>query len=473
MSISKKTISFQKKGEATPPTLQDAQGVRGFLSRFLEAEKKHSPILFWAGVVGILTGLIGGVFRLVLERTTELRHYVSNLGSVLGDFAWAVPMVYSAVLLAIALFFVRRFAPETGGSGVQEMEGALDNVRPVRWKRVIPVKFFAGLSALGGGLVLGREGPTIQMGGALGKMISDLFKQTGTNAHILIAAGAGAGLAAAFNAPLAGILFVVEEMRPQFKYSFISVQAVMVACAMSDIVVRALTTQAPVIPMNVYQYPALHSLWVFIIFGAIFGVFGFIFNKLIFVMLDFFSNQKGWSYKLIGIYVGAGIGLLAWAYPGTVGGGYQIIPEAVQSKLPVLTLFFLFVVRYGTTVVSYGSGAPGGIFAPMMALGTLFGMWFGTVFDHAIPGMVHAPGVFAIAGMGALFSATVRAPLTGIALAIEMTGNYYQILPLILTCMTATLVAQWLGGKPIYSLLLHRTLELAKRLKSSEPASES
>ena len=113
-------------------------------------------------------------------------------------------------------------------------------------------------------------------------------------------------------------------------------------------------------------------------------------------------------------------------------------------------------------MISYGSGAPGGIFAPMLALGTLFGMWYGHIAHGFLPDLIVRPELFAVAGMAALFCATVRAPLTGIALTIEMTGNYYMILPLILTCLTATLVAEGLGGKPIYTVLLRRTLRLAK-----------
>jgi len=207
-------------------------------------------------------------------------------------------------------------------------------------------------------------------------------------------------------------------------------------------------------------------LWLFLIFGAIFGLFGFVFNRLLVATLNFFAGLRGWSYVLTGLYVGAFIGFLGWLFPDTIGGGYEVISQALGSKIPIATLLILFIARYGTTVLSYGSGAPGGIFAPMMALGTLFGMWFGHVAHVWFPGLVAHPGIFAVAGMGALFSATVGAPLTGIALAIEMTGNYQEILPLILTCMVATIVAHGLGGRPIYTVLLQRTLDLAKKATS-------
>ncbi len=156
----------------------------------------------------------------------------------------------------------------------------------------------------------------------------------------------------------------------------------------------------------------------------------------------------------------AAIGLLGAFYPLAVGGGYGVIPRALQDTTPTMVLAALFLARFGTTMVSYGS-VRGGIFAPLLALATLFGMWSGHYAHAWFPEWIEYPQVFAVASMGALFSATVRAPLTGIALTIEMTGNYSLILPLILTCMVAAIVAQALHGKPIYTVLLKRTLDRA------------
>lgn len=444
--------------DASPP------GDHATHRRFLEAEGLRPMVLFfWAAVLGSLVGLVGGVFQLSLEAIEEWREGFSA-GFASGRVLWwLVPTVFSALAVFVALLLVRRIAPETGGSGVQEIEGALDDLRPLRWQRVLPVKFFGGLCSLGGGLVLGREGPTIQMGGNLGKMVGDLFKLQSVDVHTLIAAGAGAGLSAAFNAPLAGILFVIEEMRPQFKYNFLSVHSVLIASVMADIVLRMLMGQGQDIQMQAIPAPPLESLWLFPVLGLLFGVLGVLFNRLLVKTLDFFAGLKGWNYALAGLYVGAAAGLVGAFYPHVVGGGYELIPRALGETIPTATLLVIFVARFGTTMVSYGSGAPGGIFAPMLALAIVFGMWSGH-FAHAwFPQLVAHPQIFAVAGMGALFSATVRAPLTGIALTIEMTGNYSLILPLILTCMAAAIVAQALGGRPIYTVLLKRTLDRAQK----------
>ena len=235
------------------------------ISRFLAAEKRYSPILLWSVVVGILTGLVAALFQISIEKVQELREILLRSLPQVPPLLLAASVIFSAVLVYLAFLLVRRVAPETGGSGVHEIEGTLDEVRPIRWKNVLPVKFIGGLLALGSGMVLGREGPTIHMGGNIGKMVADLFKAGKEEAHALIAAGAGGGLTAAFNAPLAGILFVFEEMRPKFRYNFLSVQAVIIASAASDIALRSVMGQRPEIEMTILATPPLTSLWLFTI----------------------------------------------------------------------------------------------------------------------------------------------------------------------------------------------------------------
>jgi CIC family chloride channel protein len=439
------------------------RGMDQVKSKLSTKEKGSSIVLLWALIVGALTGLIGALFQIALAHIANLKELFLSLLESTPGLPLIGSILISGVMVFITLLLIRKLAPETGGSGVQEIEGALDNLRPLRWKRVIPIKFFGGLLSLGSGMVMGREGPTIQIGGNVGKMISDIFKSNKTDTHALVAAGAAGGLSAAFNAPLAGILFVIEEMRPEFKYNFLSVQAVIIASATADIVLRLMVGQSLAIPMHMLSTPPLLSLLLFLVFGCVFGLFGFVFNNLLVKTLNFFSSLTGWPFTLTGLIVGGVIGALVWYFPDAIGGGYVVIPKALSGSIPVMMLLLLFVIRFGTTMVSYGSGSIGGIFAPMLALGTLFGMWFGHFAHFLLPDLVVQPEVFAVAGMAALFCATVRAPLTGIALTIEMTGNYLMILPLILTCFTATIVAQGLGGQPIYTVLLKRTLDIARR----------
>jgi len=428
--------------------------------KVLLRERRHYSFLLLSGVVvGCLAGVVGSLFQLSIIWFTELKYYLANtfIHNQIGRYSFLI--LFCVVSIVVAIILVKKFAPEAAGSGVQEIEGVLLNYRKLRGHRVLPVKFIGGVLALSSGLVLGREGPTIQMSSAIGKMFSDRFRLRPEFTHAIIAAGAGAGLSVAFNAPLAGILFVIEEMRGEFRYSFMSMNCVIVASICADIVLRLIMGQKPDIIMTYFSAPPLGSLWMFVVFGCIFGCFGVIFNRYLIKTLNFFSDSKQSVYWPMIIVVGIVVGALTIFYPYAVGGGYSIISDALSYKVPIMALLLLFIIRMIATWVSYGSGTPGGIFAPMIALGTVFGMWYGQFAHYFFPELVTHPGIFAVAGMSALFTATVGAPLTGILLVTEMTMNYALILPLIITCFSATITAFLLGGNPIYETLLERTLK--------------
>lgn len=443
------------------------------INQFLSKDKTPISVLILSLIVGVLAGLVGTYFEIAVHFVSETRTewLKSEIGSALP--LWLAAFIISALLAFIGYFLVHRFAPEAAGSGIPEIEGAMDGIRPVRWWRVIPVKFFGGMGALGSGMVLGREGPTVQMGGAIGRMVTDIFKvKDDDTKHSLLASGAAGGLAAAFNAPLAGIMFVVEEMRPQFRYSLISIRAVIISAISANIVFRYINGQQAVITMPQYQAPDLSTLWLFLLLGALFGMFGVVFNQLVTLSQDMFvklhKNDRK-RYLITGSLIGGCFGIMLLYFPEVTGGGIGLIPTITNGGYSASILLLMFVARIATTMICFGSGAPGGIFAPMLALGTLFGYAFGLIAQGLFPDLPITPGMFAIAGMGALFAATVRAPITGILLVIEMTNNYYLILPLIITSLGAVIFAQMLGGQPIYSQLLHRTLKNEKLRQKDLP----
>ncbi len=426
----------------------------------MEERGKNLIFLGWALVVGALTGLIGSIFQLGIKWIEGGRHHFIHFLAVAHIPAWLVATVSSALMVMLAAFLVHRFAPEASGSGVQEIEGALIDKRPVRWKRILPVKFVSGLLSLGAGLVMGREGPTIQMGGALGKMIAVFTKMSSKHSKILLCAGAGAGLATAFNAPIAGILFVLEELREGFCNNFIGVKAVIVACVAADIVLRIFMGSGPDILVKAFALPPMHNYIFFIVFGFVVGFAALAFNLGLMGVLRVYDNlQKRIHYLILAGFVGGVIGLLTVLFPQVTGGGYSIIEKALHLNLPLMFLLLLFVCRFGTTLMSYPTGVPGGIFAPMLALGTLLGLAFGKSCVGLFPDAHLVIGVFAVAGMGAFFAASVRAPITGVVLIVEMTQNYLLIIPILITCIIATMVVVQMGNLPIYTQLLERTLK--------------
>lgn len=325
------------------------------------------------------------------------------------------------------------------------------------------MKFIGGVGTLGAGMVLGREGPMVQLGGNLGRRVVDVCRLRGAETrHTLLATGAVAGLTAAFNAPLAGILFIIEEMRPQFRYNLISIKAVYIGVIMARIVFRLFNGERTVIAVGKLAFAPVNTLWLYLLLGAIFGAVGVLFNALILRVQAVFLRLHGIDWRkivAIGGLLGGGCGILTLIGPFAAGGGFNLIPLDAAGHYTFSLLLFIFLVRMLTTLQCFCSGAPGGIFAPMLALGILLSTAFGVSTMTLLPEGGLQAGTFAIAGMGVLFAASVRAPLTGIVLVLEMTDNYQLILPMIITCLGATLVAQFLGGKLLYSSLLARTLQ--------------
>ncbi|HHR6078562.1 TPA: H(+)/Cl(-) exchange transporter ClcA [Providencia alcalifaciens] len=438
-----------------------------FLRHVKESDKTPLKVLVLAAIIGAVVGLIGSLFMLGTEWVSNIR--ISSVDQYVTNKWLVIPAMFvaSALLAMLGYYLVKRFSPEAGGSGIPEIEGALQDLRPVRWWRVIPVKFIGGLGTLGSGMVLGREGPTVQLGANISQMFYDLFRlKDNESRHTLLAAGAAAGLSTAFNAPLAGILFIIEEMRPQFKYSLISIKAVFIGAVSATIVFRLINGEAAVLNIGQFSSAPMETLWLYLILGMLFGIVGIGFNRFLLYLqslfLAFYQNKVS-RFVLMGGLIGGSCGAIGVFAPEVVGGGYSVIHQMVANSFTITMLMVFFALRFLTSTISFSSGAPGGIFSPLLALGTLFGGIYGYAALELFPNYSIEVGTFAIAGMGALFAATVRAPLTGIVLVLEMTNNYQLILPMIITCIGATMVAQFLGGRPLYSVLLEKTLERSEK----------
>ncbi|HEV2542701.1 MAG TPA: H(+)/Cl(-) exchange transporter ClcA [Methylobacterium sp.] len=414
-------------------------------------------------IVGALTGVFGGLFHLAIDRIIDWPAWLA--GQTEGWRLIAASAVITMAATVFAVFITRRFAPEASGSGVPEIEGAIAGIRHVHWERVLPVKFIAGIAAIGSGLVLGREGPTIHMGGSAALAASEMFRVRDVDRRALLAAGAGAGLACAFNAPMAAVLFVIEETRKQFPYSFRNYMGVFAAAITGTAVTQMISGARPDLPLSAGP-TALASLPAFAVLGIILGAVGVLFNRCILAMLDIAAAwQKGAPYvwpALVGLLVGT---LLILA-PRTVTGGEQVI-----SQIAVLTPSAGVLLMLA--VVCYSVGTPGGIFAPILSLAACIGLAFGLLaqmmFPEVLSGIGVTPVSFGIVAMAALFSATVHAPAVGVVLVLELTTAYALVLPMLTACLTASLAAQWLGGRPIYEQMLERALAQAGRVPAKSP----
>jgi CIC family chloride channel protein len=367
-----------------------------------------------------------------------------------------LPIAFGALGAGAGVLVVQRVAPEASGSGIPHLKAVLHRLRGMKWSRIIVAKFTGGVLAIGGGLTLGREGPTVQMGGAIGQMVSQWFRCTPRERQTLIAAGAGSGLAAAFNAPLSGVIFVLEELQRDFAPTVFT--AAFVACVVADVVARLLTGQLPVFHVASHPTPSLESLPIFLALGVLTGVLGVAYNRALLATLQLFASASRWRRVAASTLVGACVGLIGWFAPSALGGGHHLVEQTLAGNVVISTLLLFFVLRFGLTMFSYGTGAAGGIFAPLLVLGAQIGLFVGLAAGRFFPSLVPEPTMFAVVGMAAYFTAIVRAPLTGIVLIVEMTGNYSLMLPLLVACFCSYGVADLLGDKPIYEALLERDL---------------
>ena len=429
---------------------------RSEIQDYLRVSQQRRRLFPRAALVGLLAGILATAFRAVLAAGDGLRDELLTWAHSLPLFGWLFPVCFCAFGAGLSVWLVRKVAPEASGSGIPHLEAVLHRMRDLNWRRVLPVKFFGGALALGAGLVLGREGPTVQMGGTLGAAVSEWLDVGTRDRLVLIAAGAGAGLAAAFNAPLAGLIFVLEEVQKDFRQAVFG--AAFLAAAVADIVARFASGQLPVFAVPSYPVPDLKALPAFAVLGLACGLLGVVYNRSLIGTLTLYAKIPPRFAVGMAALVGAVIGLVAWFSPIAVGGGHHLAETFLEGHAALALIPLWFGARFVLSMASYGTGAPGGIFAPLLVLGALIGLGVGQVTHLLVPRLVPIPAIFAVVGMAAYFTAIVRAPLTGIVLIIEMTGNYAQMLPLLVACFCAYLVAEGLGELPIYENLLERDL---------------
>lgn len=429
---------------------------RSELRDFLTSNRDRRRILPRAILVGAIAGLVGVAFRAALALADRGRMNLVAWAHLHPSFGWLVAMAFSAIGATLALLIVRRIAPETSGSGIPHLAAVLHRHRKLRWAIVLPTKFVGGVLALGAGMSLGREGPTVQLGGAVGAGLSRLMRLSKGDELVLTASGAGAGLAAAFNAPLSGLVFVLEEIQRDFRPLVFG--AAFVAAAASDVVARVLTGQLPAFSVPSYPTPAMGLLPAFALLGALAGLLGVLYNRGLVASLNLFAALGSRGSLAMGVTVGALVGLAAYFVPNAVGGGHNVTEAATAGGFALAVVPLLFIGRFVSTMACYGSGAPGGIFAPLLSLGALLGLGVGLSAQRLLPAVPIQVGAFAVVGMAAYFTAIVRAPLTGIVLIIEMTSSYALMLPLLVASFFAYAVAEAFGDLPVYEALLQRDL---------------
>ncbi len=430
------------------------------------ADKPELTIPSWAWLVvaaaltGAGAGGLGAAFRRVLELADDARNALIDWAETLGAGGWVFPTAACAVGAGLAVWLVQRFAPSDAGSGIPLVERVVEGkVDPPSIRLPLAVKFTSGALGIGSGLALGREGPTIQMGAAVGQMVGRMSRRL-PDVRTLMAAGAGAGLGAAFNAPLAGALFTLEELLHRFTVRLVA--ATLVACVAAIVVLRAWLGSAPDFDVPDYSFQSAGALVAFAVVGVLAALAGVLFDRSLLATLRLADRARGWPRGTKGALVGAAIGLTAWFFPDVVGGGDNLSQDALTGAATLTGLAALFAARFVMVLGSYGTGAAGGLFAPLLVLGSELGRFVGEAGAAIAPGSAPDPGALALAGMAGLVVATVRAPLTGVALVLEMTGAFALILPLLMTAAVAYVIPWALRDTPVYDALRERDEALAE-----------
>lgn len=418
--------------------------------------------LFIEGIfVGIFGGLCISLFRFLLGKAEALRIYAYNaflIPAVAKENF--IPLCLWAAALVVTGFLLYRmclYAPMAGGSGIPQVKGVILGLYKMKWFRILWVKIIAGALGIGAGLSLGREGPSIQIGAVAGQGISRLLGRTRMEERYLITSGASAGLAAAFNAPLAGMMFALEELHRNFSGAVLL--PTMTSAITATIVTRFFFGNSTSFHfINLVPMPADHlGLVVLIAISA--GFAGILFNYGLlhtgaFYNLPVFKNQ--YVKILFALFSAC---LLGFFLPQVLGGGNGLVDQLAAGRYTSLSfLLILLFGKYIFTLISYGCGVPGGFFLPLLVIGALLGSVEANVLSAlGLINEVFAPNIIII-GMVSLFAASVRSPITGTLLILEMTGDFGHLMALALGSAVAYITAELLKGEPIYDALLKKSL---------------
>ena len=420
-------------------------------------------IIFQSIIIGILAGGVVVLYRMVLSHAEELSF-------AMYDYVRAHQL--SVLILFVGLFAAAWFISflttknnMMGGSGIPQIKGILMGYFQHNWFSTLVCKFIGGTIAILGGLALGREGPSIQLGASVAEGIGEKFNKSRMEKKILIASGASAGLAAAFNAPLAGVIFALEEI---FKYfSPLILVSTMAAAVVADFISKHFFGISPVFNFEITDLLSLNDYWIVIALGVVLGLFGALYNWMllstqgIYKKLDFLDRRV----KMAIPFFCAGI--MGLFFPVVLGGGHAMI-EKLNPLTGVGFLLLMFILKFFFAMISFGSGAPGGIFFPLLVLGATIGAIFSSICVQYLginPDLYYNIVILAMAGY---FTAIVRAPITGIVLIMEMTGSLSHMLSLTIVSMTAYVVADFLKSPPIYEALLENMAKAHKVVDEEE-----
>ena len=414
------------------------------LPRVAELRQREGQVfLILSLVIGALTGLVVVAFIMLTERL-GMRLYP------VGGAPWRRPLFPVVGSLGIG-YLLYRYFPNARGSGVPQTKAALFAREGRITLRTVLGKFFCTSATLASGIPLGREGPSVQVGAGIGSVLGRFLGLRSEQVKNLIPVGAAAAIAAAFNTPLAAVVFSLEEIMGDLHAPVMG--AVVLASATAWMVLRLFLGNHPLFAVPQYQLVHPAEFAIYAVLGVAGGLVSVAFTKLLLgIRARFlrFPQNTVWFQPVAG---GLLVGLMGWFVPQVMGVGYGYVGDALNGRMAFNLMLLLVALKLFAVTASYASGNAGGIFGPSLFIGAMLGGSVGTLAHHVFPTYTATPGAYALVGMGAVFAGIVRAPMTSVLMIFEMTQDYAVIVPLMIANLVSLFIASRLQQEPIYEAL--------------------
>jgi len=430
---------------------------------------ENSSLVVLAVVIGALAGVGAVAFRWLIIGATHLfsgHADYSDVGHASNPWVpWLGP--YFVVLAPVVggLIYgplVYHFAREARGHGVPEVMYAINKRAGRIPAKVALIKALASAVTIGSGGSVGREGPIVQIGSAIGSTVARATKLNESQVRLLVACGAAGGIAATFNAPIAGVFFALELLLSNFVARAFA--AVVLSSVTASVIGRAAFGDVAFLTLPKFTVHSLGEYALYAVLGLLAALVATSFVKVLYWFEDVADRLwKGpeWLRPVAG---GLLLGLLLLALPQMYGVGYPVLENAVMGEYVVWMLLLLLVGKMIATSLTIAIGGSGGVFAPSLFLGAMLGAGFGTIADYAFPGIGLDPGAYALVGMGAVFAGAARAPITAVIILFELTGEYSIILPLLLAVVISTMLSTGISKESIYTAkLMRRGVDLSAK----------
>jgi CIC family chloride channel protein len=429
--------------------MAEANGTGGWREslgrRWTALAEQHEAQVFaaLAIVIGALVGLAVVAFIVLTERL-GMRLYP------VGSSAWRRVLIPIGGSLAMGLLLFRYF-PNARGSGVPQTKAALFAHEGFISLRTVIGKFFCTSATLASGIPLGREGPSVQVGAGIASVLGRALRLRPEKVKALLPVGASAAIAAAFNTPMAAVLFALEEVMGDLHAPILG--SVVLASATSWAVLRLVLGNSPLFKVPGYELVSSWEFGIYAVLGVAGGLCSAAFTRLLLGLRQRFlrlPRRTAWWHPVVG---GVLVGLMGWVVPQALGVGYTYVGQALNGNMALQLMLALVVLKLFGVTVSYASGNAGGIFGPSLFLGAMLGGAVGSVAHHWLPGHTATAGAYALVGMGALFAGIVRAPMTSVLMIFEMTRDYAVIVPLMIANLVSLFISSRLQRQPIYEAL--------------------